>query len=257
MYPSEPQPSRLPRSARTHRRVCDVRLADAFTRLDEGDADDSETRSGVEPSSSGGQLPDAPVQALRRQYPSVAAALGDAFGQVGAAWLTRQPASDRSQAHVAERFAEALPAGVSDLARLDDARRVVFDEVDDEAVSVDTLRGIPAPLWPTLRFARIAASRVLALQITVDDDSPDTEYVARPSTVLVWRVGTSTQVRHRRLDPVSRALATCLETPQPLERIAAALSGLELEDPLVAVSAALGRATQDGWLSLASDDAFM
>ncbi|MCA9572356.1 MAG: putative DNA-binding domain-containing protein [Myxococcales bacterium] len=185
------------------------------------------------------------VGALRDLFPTLAAAVPD-FDVRAEAWVASHPPAERSLFHIGQDFAEAFDGAARDLALLDHARRVVFDAPDDPPVSVETLSALPPDAWPTLRPRRVGPSRVLRLahDPTV---SPATE---GPTTVLVWRVGATADVRHRALTPVETALVDALETQDPLAEILERLAGELGAEAVPALTHALAVAARDGWLAL-------
>ena len=112
------------------------------------------------------------LDVLREDHPRTAAVLGDdAFRAVARAYLARHPSEHPSVAHVgralASFLAANLPAGAppwtADLARLEWARREVFDAADAPALTLDPLRALPPERWPETRFVVVPAlTRVVA-----------------------------------------------------------------------------------------------
>lgn len=190
------------------------------------------------------------IGALRDLYPRAAASLGDRFPPLAWGWMLAHPPTQWSLFHIAPDLADGLHGAVRDLARLDDARRVVFDEVDEVAVSVASLRMVAPADWPALRFRRVAASRWLDLGITVADDGADATHEPAPSTVLVWREGATASIRHRALSPTERALIVGLDAGLRLDAVAEAVAQTDIAEPAAALMHAFGRAAQEGWLRL-------
>jgi hypothetical protein len=112
------------------------------------------------------------LDALRRDFPRVAAVLGDeAFAALAEDYLAAHPSSHPSLRHlggelpafIAAGSSRGLPPFLADLARLEWARVEVFDAPDRPPLSLDDLRSVPAAGWAELRFALVPAVRLLAV----------------------------------------------------------------------------------------------
>jgi hypothetical protein len=161
------------------------------------------------------------VDALREDFPRVAAVLGDeGFADLARGYLARHPSSHPSLRHaggalpdfIADQPPPGAPAFLADLARLERARVDAFDALDVAALRVDDLRAVPATDWPALRFAAVPAVAVLVSDWPVDrvwDDPAARDVPPERTTLRVWREGFA--VYHARMDHAeARALARVL-----------------------------------------------
>jgi hypothetical protein len=175
------------------------------------------------------------VDALESQFPCVAAALGaTTFAAAIRSYLARHPSRNPSIRELGRRLAEHLRSehssveadarsALGDLAELEWARADVFDALDEELLTVDSLRAQPPEAFTDLRLTRIQASRLVTVDHPVaswwdvlsarsagrsqdgqDGQDPDEGLLAsRPGparqTILIWRDGVS--VFHRPVDP--------------------------------------------------------
>ncbi len=188
------------------------------------------------------------VGALRELFPQVAEVLGDGFDDTAEAWLREHPPAERSLFHIGAGFPDALEGVARDLARVDHARRVVFDAPDDPPVTVEQLSAIPGDRWPSLRPRRVMASAVLGLE---HDISQQTEAAARsPSTVLVWRVGSTVDVRHRALDPLEAAMIEALDGGGTLGVMVEHLAVAAGPGAVGELTRIFAIAAREGWLAL-------
>ena len=136
------------------------------------------------------------VDALAEDFPKVAATLGpDAFADVVRAYLARHPSSAPSIRHLGAAFpafvANRERGWLGDLARLEWARRDVFDAPDATPVTVADLERTPADAWPGLRFALVPACTRLVTGWPVhrlwSDEPP--ELAPARTALRVWRDG--------------------------------------------------------------------
>ena len=136
------------------------------------------------------------VDALAEDFPKVAATLGpDAFADVVRAYLAHHPSSAPSIRHLGGAFpafvANREPGWLGDLARLEWARRDVFDAPDATPVTVADLERTPADAWPGLRFALVPACTRLVTGWPVhrlwSDEPP--ELAPARTALRVWRDG--------------------------------------------------------------------
>ncbi len=168
------------------------------------------------------------VEALEAQYPRLARWLGaDAFGEVVAAYVADEPSRHPSLRFIGRRFpdwlaarapADARPAALADLARLEWAREDVFDAADQETLALDTVRGWPPERFGEIPLRLVTAHRVLRLARPVAalwdvigpaagaleegalaDAAASRRAGAGGETLLVWRQGIADlSPRHRR-----------------------------------------------------------
>jgi hypothetical protein len=155
---------------------------------------------------------------LHDDFPRVAAILGpERFAALACAYLTRHPSTHPSVRWLGGEFAdflaghgpvEGLPF-LADLARLEWARRAVFDAADAVPLRVDELRAIPPSVWPSLTFHLVPAVRVLRLawpvhELCAADDPTAAAAAMHPTEAVlrVWRDGFA--VYQARADPVER-----------------------------------------------------
>jgi hypothetical protein len=137
------------------------------------------------------------LDVLREDFPKVVALVGDErFEALARAYLDRHPSQDPSVRHVGDALpaflaAQATPAVVGDLARLERARLWVFDAPDPMPLTLDALRALAPESWPALRFAPIEA-----LQVVVSDwpvqrvwDDPAAPVGPARTALRVWRQG--------------------------------------------------------------------
>jgi len=144
------------------------------------------------------------LDVLREDHPRTAAVLGDeAFRAVAQAYLARHPSEDPSVAHVGRGLASFLEANLTpgappwtaDLARLEWARREVFDAADAPVLTLDALRAIPSERWSETRFRVVPAfTRLVAgwpvqrAWATAPEEGPAT-LAAERTALRVWRSG--------------------------------------------------------------------
>ena len=162
------------------------------------------------------------VDALREDFPRVAAVLGDdGFVELVRAYLARHPSSHPSLRHAGDALPEFIaaepppgaPRCLADLGRLERTRVDVFDAPDAAVLRVEDLRAIPAADWPALRFTAAPAVSVLVTDWPVErvwEDPTARDVPAERTTLRVWREGFA--VYHARMDaPEARAFARVRE----------------------------------------------
>ena len=149
------------------------------------------------------------VDAIGLEYPALSAALGDGFRATVIAYIQAFPSASASIGHAGDRMPEFLSGWTADLARLDRARSRVFDAEDAVPVTVDDLRSLAPEAWPDLRLSRAPSTeRVFAawaVETSWDEVQAGVEVhepaPAQYEEILVWRLGISLRVAHRRLTP--------------------------------------------------------
>lgn len=191
------------------------------------------------------------VGTLRDLFPRVVAQVGPSFDDLAWGWLLAHPPTERSLFHLGGALPAALPSPLAAAALLDDARRRVFDEADDEPLTVDALRALAPEAWASLRLRRTRASRLLVLDHAVTEIPAEVTPVPGGWHVLVWRQGSSAVVHHRPLDPVETVLAEGLGQVVALETIAERVAEAGGADAVAALTLAFGRAATEGWVTLA------
>ncbi len=143
------------------------------------------------------------VAALAEDYPRVAAALGpERFHDVAHAYVAACPSRHPSLRWFGERFPEFLatsweePGFLSDLARLEWARVMVFDAQDVGLLTIEALRRVPPEAWGGLRFHLIPAHQLMRVEWpvhTIWDDPvaslPSATARSAEIWLRVWRQG--------------------------------------------------------------------
>ena len=196
---------------------------------------------------------------LREDHPRTAAVLGDeVFRGVVRGYLERHPSEDPSVAHVGRAFAGFLaanfPAGAppwaADLARLEWARREVFDAPDATPLGLGALRALAPEAWPAARFGAVPALvRVVAgwpVQrpwAAGPDDSPE-ELSAERTALRVWRSGFS--VYHAVMDPREEAALTRLVAGEPFASVCEAFAELPADQAAAEAASLLVTWVEDG-----------
>ena len=183
------------------------------------------------------------LDVLREDHPRTAAVLGDeTFRAVVRAYLARHPSEDPSVANVGREFASFVasypapdaPPWAADLARLEWARRTVFDGPDAQALGLDTLRAHPPEAWPATRFGVVPALARLVVGWPVQrawaaapDDSPIV-LPAERTALRVWRSGFS--VYHAVMDAREEAALASLIAGEPFATVCEAFADLPAEE---------------------------
>jgi len=200
------------------------------------------------------------TDALREDYPKVAALLGDErFLTLAEAYARAYP-SDRPDLgqfgrHLPaylRRFAGGERADLHDLAALEWARSEVFFETPAEPVARDALAALGPATFPEARLELIPALRVLTLDHDaatlwrrLEDGEPADAPLADPTAVVVWREGF--EVFHGRIElDEARALESA-RAGEPLATVCAAFG--ERADPGSAAFAALASWFDEGWIA--------
>lgn len=201
------------------------------------------------------------TDALREDYPKVAALLGDErFLALGEAYAKEHP-SDRPDLgqfgrHLPE-FLRRFPGGgeradLHDLAALEWARSEVFFEAPAEPVAREALAALGPDAFPDARLQLIPALRVLVLEHDVatlwrgieDGDGADAPAAER-TAVAVWRAGF--EVFHARVELDEARALELAQAGEPLATVCAAFG--DREDPAAAAFAALASWFEEGWIA--------
>jgi hypothetical protein len=208
-------------------------------------------------------------EALRDAFPKLRAALGDdGFGDLATDYLETHPSRRPSLRFLGDRLAAfladpgaarprcpPLPAWAADLAALEWTRYDVIDAADSPLLTLAHLQAMPPDAFATLPLQLAPASRLLAVQHSVEQvwrtlqqQQSLADVPARSGRLLVWRQDTF--VYHRRVDDQEAALLDEVRSGTRLgplcERIAAGAP-----DPAQVAFRLLARWASDGLLAAA------
>ena len=202
------------------------------------------------------------LDVLREDHPRTAAVLGgEAFRALAQAYLARYPSEDPSVAHVgralAPFLAESLPPGVppwtADLARLEWARREVFDAADAPVAGLEALRALPPERWAATRFALVPALTRLVVGWPVQrawgaapGDGPITLPGER-TALRVWRSGFA--VYHAPMGPREEAALARVVAGEPFAAVCEAFADLPDEQAATEAAGLLVGWVEDGIVS--------
>lgn len=203
------------------------------------------------------------TDALRDDYPKLAALLGDArFLALGEAYARAHPSDEPDLGRFGRSlpaFLRALPAperaDLADLAALEWARAEVFLEAPAATVGRAALAGLGAAEFlelglepvPALRLLRLAHD-VLPAWRRLEAGEPASAPVPAPTAVVAWRSGFD--VFHARVEPDEAAALEAAIAGAPLAEVCAAFE--RHEDPAAAAFAALSSWLDEGWLAALS-----
>jgi len=136
------------------------------------------------------------VDALREDFPKLAGLLGaDPFADLVRDYLAVHPSTEPSIRHVGGALAAFVatrqPGWPADVARLEWARREVFDAPDAAALAPAALLDVPAEDWPDLRFAVVPAFARVVLATPVHRlwSGASLPLEAERTALRVWRDG--------------------------------------------------------------------
>jgi hypothetical protein len=187
-----------------------------------------------------GMYPLRMEEALASDYPGLKHYLGDhAFYHLVVDYVQSHPSrnfslnrlGDQFVAFVGEHLRIKQRGFCHDLARLEFAAAMVFDEEETAPLSADEIAAVPADAWETAALTPVKAFRLLALRYpasawldTLHDEKHDHPQVRRKDTwVAVYRRDYRV-VRHDLTEPAHDLLAD-LAAGQPLgQALGAALS---------------------------------
>jgi hypothetical protein len=142
------------------------------------------------------------IEALADDFPRVLAAVGtEQFDTLAHDYVERHPSRHPSIRFVGEDFAAFLanrgggchtPPWLPDLARLEWARRDVFDDADVRPLTRADLAALPPDRWAPLPLRLVPALRILAMRWPMHElwaaDAPAAAEWAEERTMLrVWR----------------------------------------------------------------------
>jgi hypothetical protein len=205
------------------------------------------------------------TDALREDYPKVAAVLGDErFFALAKAYATAHPSDHpdlgrfgRRLPSFLRRFPAPERADLHELAALEWARSEVFFDAPADPVGRDALAALDRAAVSEARLELIPALRILRLEHDVhttwrrlDDGETGGPVLAVPTAVVVWRTGFD--VFHTMIEPDE---ADALERAVVGERLAAICEAFAgRDDPPAAAFAALVSWFDEGWIASISTD---
>ncbi len=200
------------------------------------------------------------ADALREDYPKLAALLGDERFLALAEAYARQHPPDRPDLG---QFGRHLPAflrrfpaperpDLADLAALEWARSEVFFEAPSPSAGHDALAGLGPEAFLDARLELVPAFRLLVLDHDaaaawklLERGEPAGPPAPGPAAVAVWRAGFD--VFHARVGPDEAVALRAARGGEPLARVCAAFGGAA--DPAGAAFAALASWLDEGWIA--------
>lgn len=200
------------------------------------------------------------TDALREDYPKLAALLGDErFLALSEAYAREHP-SDRPDLgqfgrHLPaflRRFPASERADLGDLAALEWVRSEVFFEAPADPVAREALAALGPGAFADARLRLVPALRFLVLDHDVtalwrrlEDGEPPGSPSADPTAAAVWRAGY--EVFHGRVEPDEARALEAARAGEPLASVCAAFG--QREDPAAAAFAALASWFDEGWIA--------
>jgi hypothetical protein len=200
------------------------------------------------------------VDALREDYPKMAALLGDErFYAIGEAYAREHPSRHHDLGRVGVHLPAFLRANpdperpdLADLAALEWARTEVFFEGEVAPASSDALAALPPEgfletslrLVPALRLLT-AEHDVAALWRALEDGNPAPPPAPGTRAIAVWRRGF--EVFHTRLDSDEAAALRAVASGHTLSHVCALFAGRE--DPAQAAFKALTSWFHEEWIA--------
>lgn len=203
------------------------------------------------------------TDALREDYPKLAALLGDDRFLALAEAYAREHPSDRPDLgqfgrHLPaflRRFPAPERADLADLAALEWARSEVFFEAPATPVARDALAALGPDAFQDAGLDLLPAFRLLVLDHDVatlwrrlEDAEQADAPIATPTAVVVWREGF--EVFHGRIDLDEARALDAARAGEPLARVCAAFA--QRGDPAAAAFAALTSWFDQGWVAAIS-----
>jgi hypothetical protein len=191
---------------------------------------------------------------LAEDFPRVAAMLGaERFEDVVRDHLRHHPSTHPSVHHLGRDLAASIaqradvPSYLADLARLEWARREVFDAPDCEPLTPDALRAVAPADWPHLRFTPIPAVTMLRADWSVHEVWGATDAVSAPTTtrIRVWR-SQDYRVYHAPMDTNDAEALDRLIAGEPFGVICTAFDDLTPFEGAQRATALLARWLEDG-----------
>jgi hypothetical protein len=191
---------------------------------------------------------------LAESFPRVAAILGaERFENVVRDYLESHPSTHPSVHYLGCDLAAAvaqradLPGYLADLARLEWARREVFDAPDCEPLLADALRAVASAQWPHLRFTPIPALAILRTDWPVHAVWGGTDTVSVPTAtcIRVWR-SQDYRVYHAAMDARDAGAIDRLIAGEPFGVICTTFDDLAPLEGAQRATALLARWLEDG-----------
>jgi hypothetical protein len=191
---------------------------------------------------------------LAEDFPRVAAILGpERFEELAREYPRSHPSTHPSVRHLGRGFAAAiaqradLPPYLGDLARLEWARREVFDAPDCEPLTADALRVMGCADWPQLRFTPIPALAIVRAEWPVHEawGADDAASDRAATSIRVWR-GQDYRVYHAPMDARDAAALDRLIAGEPFGAVCAAFDDLAPVEGAERATALLERWLEDG-----------
>jgi hypothetical protein len=203
------------------------------------------------------------TDALREDYPKLAALLGDERFLALAEAYAREHPSDRPDLGQFGRYLPAFlrrfpapeRADLADLAALEWARAEVFFGAPAAPVAREALAALGPDAFLDARLELTPALRVLVLDRDaatlwrrLEDGEPADAPIADPIAVVVWRSGF--EVFHGRVDLDEARALEVAQAGEPLSSVCAVFG--QREDPAAAAFAALTSWFDEGWIAAIS-----
>jgi hypothetical protein len=200
------------------------------------------------------------VDALREDYPKVAALLGDErFYALAEAYVREHPSSHhdmgRMGAHLAaflRSHADPARPDLADLAALEWARSEVFFEAEVEPARKDALAALPPQKFLHTRLRLTPALRVLSVEHdaaglwrALEHEEATPPAAQGSHAIAVWRTGF--QVFHTELTLDEATALEAVASGDPLARGCAAFDGHE--DAAEAAFSAIASWFDEGWIA--------
>jgi hypothetical protein len=194
---------------------------------------------------------------LAEDFPRVAAILGaERFEDLVRKYVRSHPSTHPSVHHLGRDLAAAiaqrvdLPSYLADLARLEWARREVFDAPDGEPLLADALRAVASAQWPHLRFTPIPALALLRADWPVHEvwGRIDTVSVRAATRIRVWR-SQDYRVYHAPMDARDAEALDRLIGGEPFGVICTAFDDLPPLEGAQRATALLARWLEDGLIA--------
>jgi len=192
-------------------------------------------------------------EVLAENFPRVAAILGaERFEGLVREYLGSHPSTHPSVHLLGRDLAAAIaqradvPSYLADLARLEWARREVFDAPDCEPLTADALRAVPSAEWAHLRFTPIRALAILRAEWPVHEVWLGTSAASPAATCIrVWR-GQDYRVYHARMDARDTEVLDRLIAGEPFGVVCTAFDSLAPLEAARRATALLARWLEDG-----------
>jgi hypothetical protein len=169
------------------------------------------------------------LDAIKEDFPATLRVVGDAnFHNLITGYLAEYPPGDSSITEASRYLAEfawtsSAPEKwpfIADLIRLERAILEVFLGPDGRPLSVESMKGIPAAQWPSIRITVHPALQVINSEWRVDEilravesEQPLPEPKQERREILVWRNNYS--VNYRPLDDLERSALSMIRFGYP------------------------------------------